>query len=59
MPTYTFKCACTHEQTKFNIPIANRNQVVHCEECGLPMKRKIDFRGAVYAPTSSNGGTLR
>jgi putative FmdB family regulatory protein len=55
MPTYSYWCyTCEINLDKQLVPIEERD-FQECPECGLPLKRVFEFRGAVWAPTSGKG----
>lgn len=60
MPLYTYYCQrCPDEGNPYHeferlVPVAEREEQ-HCPY-GHKLVRKLDFKGSVYAPTSTGGG---
>lgn len=57
MPIFDYMCNSCLISEERNIKIENRDYQI-CE-CGELLKRQITFVGAVFAPTSTNGGMKR
>lgn len=58
IPNYDFYCSECDTITEKNLPISQRDDAQVCE-CGTELKRKITFKGSVWAPTASSGATHR
>lgn len=56
MPNYDYQCPVCETDEERNVDMDDRDEQT-CDRCYHKLTRKWTFRGSVWAPTSSNGGT--
>ena len=54
MPLFEYVCPECAEEKELNVSIAERDEQT-CK-CGHKLKRRVVFKGSVWAPTATNGG---
>ena len=52
MPIYTYFCYGCNVDSEITRPMSERDNPLPCSKCGGDLKRVIDFKGSVYAPTA-------
>jgi putative FmdB family regulatory protein len=52
MPNYDFKCPVCETEEERNVGIDEREDQ-QCDKCYHPLERVWNFKGSVWAPTSS------
>lgn len=55
MPMYSYECVICQDSGVRIVPIAERDNQ-DCPKCDVPVLRKMDRPGLVYAPTASKTG---
>lgn len=58
MPIYSYSCLECNTKSVKMCKIDERDLQV-CDTCDTLLKRGMDRPGGVYAPTASNGGSLK
>jgi putative FmdB family regulatory protein len=54
MPIYDYSCMICDDNKEIMTTIEKRDRQ-NCPKCGMPLERKLTFKGSVWSPTRNGG----